>query len=411
MDTSNPWFWIALIATIGLYKLELFATILNLAALSPEVPHKLRDKVSEEEHEKMRDYTRDSAKFDVLKNSASLAVFLCFWWIGGFSIVDAILQNLQLNELKTGLATIAIIFLAQAIVNLPFDIYDTFFIEARYGFNKTSILTFMKDRLMGLLLALTFGTPLLALILWLFQNVPYAAFYGWLSVTAFSLLMSFLAPRLILPLFYKFKPLTDPALREAIIEMGRRLQFPIAEISIVDGSSRSTKANAFFTGFGKMKRIALFDTLMNNHTQEEILAVIAHEIGHSHCKHVPKQLALSFATSAIMFALLHYVMLDSPLSSAFGVAIPTVAWSIVFFSILYAPVSLIIGLLSSWLSRKYEFEADAFACNAMGGQQPLAQALIKLTRDHLGNPTPHPFYVFLHYSHPPTLQRLASMGA
>lgn len=411
MPSSNPWFWIALVTTIGLYKLELFATMLNLSALSPAVPDKLRNFMNDEEHEQMLEYARISAKFDVIQSSISLTLFLAFWWIGGFSMLDLWLQNLQQNEMRTGLATIAIVFFSKSALGLPFEIYDTFFIEARFGFNKTTIFTFILDRIKGLLLAVVLGVPLLALLLWLFQNVSYAAVYGWLSVTAFSLLMSFLAPRLILPLFYKFKPLDDLSLREAIMEMGQRLNFPVGEISIVDGSSRSTKANAFFTGFGKTKRIALFDTLLNNHTQDEILAVLAHEIGHCQCKHVPRQLALSICTTALMFALLHFATNDARICTAFGVATPTIAWSMIFFSILYQPVGMIIGLMGSWLSRRYEFEADAFARKAMGGPQSMAQALIKLTKDHLGNPTPHPFYVFLHYSHPPTLQRLAALGA
>lgn len=411
MLSSNPWFWVALVATIGIYKLELFATMLNLSALSATIPDRLIGLIQEEEHEQMLEYTRASAKFDVIQSSVSLAIFLAFWWIGGFGILDVGLRQLQLSELQTGLATIAAVFVAQSAISLPFDIYDTFFIEARFGFNKTTVPTFIMDRLKGLLLMLVLGAPLLAFLLWLFQNVPYAAAYGWLTVTAFSLLMMFLAPRLILPLFYRFQPLEDPSLRQAIVAMGQRLNFPVSEISVVDGSSRSTKANAFFTGFGKTKRIALFDTLLNNHTRDEILAVLAHEIGHYRCKHVPKQLALSAVTTAIMFALLHLAINNDRICEAFGVSIPSVAWSMIFFSILYTPLSQIVGILGNWFSRKYEFEADTFAREAMGSPAPLAEALIKLTRDHLGNPTPHSFYVFMNYSHPTTLQRLTALGA
>ncbi|CAN5739993.1 M48 family metallopeptidase [soil metagenome] len=411
MLSSNPWFWVALVATIGLYKLELWAAFLNLSALSPTIPERLSHSINEEEHEQMLEYTRISAKFDVIQSSVSLAFFLTFWWIGGFSVVDDRLRSLHLGDLQTGLLTIAVVFFAQTLLSLPFEVYDTFFIEAQFGFNKTTVTTFIKDRIKGLMLAVVLGTPLLSLLLWLFQNVSYATAYGWVCVTTFSLLMSFLAPRLILPLFYKFKPLEEPSLREAIMKMGNRLQFPVGEISIVDGSSRSSKANAFFTGFGRTKRIALFDTLLNNHTQDEILAVLAHEIGHCKRRHVPKQLILSLGTTAIMFALLQITLHDAGICAAFGVNAPTIAWHLIFFSILYQPVSLLIGLLGSWLSRKYEFEADAFAREAMETPEPLASALIKLTRDHLGNPTPHPFYVFLNYSHPTTLQRLTALGA
>jgi STE24 endopeptidase len=180
-------------------------------------------------------------------------------------------------------------------------------------------------------------------------------------------------------------------------------------VSMVDGSRRSTKANAFFTGFGKTKRIALYDTLLKNHSREEILAVLAHEIGHNKCRHVPKQLALSVVTSGLMFALLHFALTDPRVCAAFGVTQPTVAWGMAFFAILLSPLGTLLGLFSGWLSRKFEFEADAFARTAMQSPKPLAEALTRLTKDHLGNPTPHPFYVALHYSHPPILRRLAAL--
>jgi STE24 endopeptidase len=263
-----------------------------------------------------------------------------------------------------------------------------------------------------LALAAILGLPLLALLLWLFANVPLAALYGWLAVNGFTLVLSFVAPRLILPLFFKIEPLQDASLKEEIVALAQRLEFPVAEVSMVDGSRRSTKANAFFTGFGRTKRIALYDTLLKNHTREEILAVLAHEIGHNKCRHVPKQLALSLATSAIMFALLHFALRDPQLlCSAFGVmnASVPIAWGMAFFGILLAPLGTVLGLFSGWLSRRFEFEADAFAKSAMQSPRPLAEALTRLTKDHLGNPTPHPFYVALHYSHPPVLQRLAAL--
>jgi len=252
------------------------------------------------------------------------------------------------------------------------------------------------------------GVPLLSLLLWLFKNFEWAALYGWLAMSAFSLLMSWLSPRFLLPLFFKFQPLGDASLREAIQQLSQRVNFPIADVSVVDGSRRSTKANAFFTGFGKLKRIALFDTLLQ-HTQPEILAVLAHEVGHCKRRHVPKQIVLSLLVSALLFALLHFALRDPRLGAAFGVVHPSVAWGFVFFGVIYQPASMMLGWIGSHLSRKYEFEADAFARDTMGGPDAMASVLMKLSRDHLSNPTPHPFYVFLHYSHPPVLQRLAAL--
>jgi STE24 endopeptidase len=409
MTLSNPWFLLALVATIGLWKLEIIATFLNMSALAPEVPARLRGLVTDEEHERAREYACVSAKFDIVKSSILLGLFLAFWWCGGFGWVDGVLKGFGWSDLKTGLALFSILFLAQVVLSLPFDLYDTFVIEERFGFNKTTPVTFAMDLVKQLALAAILGLPLLALLLWLFAHVPMAALYGWLVVNAFTLVLSFVAPRLILPLFFKIEPLQDVALKEAIMALSQRLGFPVAEVSMVDGSRRSTKANAFFTGFGKTKRIALYDTLLQNHSREEILAVLAHEIGHNKCRHVPKQLALSIVTSGLMFALLHFALTDPRVCAAFGVTQPTIAWGMAFFAILLSPLGTLLGLFSSWLSRKFEFEADAFARAAMQSPKPLVEALTRLTKDHLGNPTPHPFYVALHYSHPPILRRLAAL--
>ena len=409
MSLSNPWFWIALIATIGLWKLEMIATFLNMSALSPAIPRRLEGSVTEEEHERALEYARISARFDVLQSSILLAVFVLFWFLGGFGWVDREVRALGLGDLTSGLVLLSVLFVGQSLIGLPFEYYETFHIEAQFGFNKMTLRTFIMDRVKGLMLAAVLGLPLVALLLHLFATQPLAALYGWFAVTGFSLVMSFLSPRLILPLFFKFQPLEDAGLKEAIMELSRKLDFPVAEVSVVDGSKRSTKANAFFTGFGGTKRIALFDTLLQNHSREEILAVLAHEIGHCKRKHVPKQLALSMLVTGLMFALLHFAIQDPRVCAAFGVTQPSVAWGFALFGILFQPLSTLLGMLGSWLSRKFEFEADAFARDAMDSPKPLADALTRLTKDHLGNPTPHPFYVTLHYSHPPVLQRLAAL--
>lgn len=409
MSLSNPWFLTALLATVGLWKLEMLATLLNMSALSPSIPKRLEGTVTEEEHERALEYARISARFDVLQSSILLGAFLAFWLAGGFGWVDATVRGLGLGELGTGLVLLAALYVGQSLLHLPFEYYDTFHIEAAFGFNKTTLSTFIMDRVKGLFLAALLGLPLLALLLYLFMHQELAALYGWGVVTGFSLALSFLSPRLILPMFFKFQPLQDEELKKGIMDLSRKLDFPVAEVSVVDGSKRSTKANAFFTGFGKTKRIALFDTLLQNHSKDEILAVLAHEIGHCKRRHVPKQLALSVVTTALMFALLHFVLRDPRLCAAFGVFHPSVAWGFALFGILFQPVSTLLGLVGSWLSRKFEFEADAFARDAMDSPKPLADALTRLTKDHLGNPTPHPFYVTLHYSHPPVLQRLKAL--
>ncbi len=409
MEISNPWLWLALVATVGLYHLELVATFLNLSALKPQPPERFRSVINAEEHERTLEYARVSAKTGIMESSVSLGLLLAFWWGGGFGWTEVLVRGWQLSPLMSGLALIGLLFLLRNLTTLPFDIYDTFVIERGFGFNNTTVATFIMDRVKGLLLAALLGLPLLALLLWLFAKFESAALLGWIAVSLFSLLMSWLAPRIILPLFYKFEPLQDETLRERIVVLSRKLDFPVADVSVVDGSRRSTKANAFFTGFGKTKRIALFDTLLKNHSHDEILAVLAHEIGHCKRRHVPKQMVLSLVVSALMFGLLHFALRDPRLCAAFGVRVPTIAWSFIFFSIVYQPISLLLGLIAGQQSRKNEFEADDFAKESMGSAAPMVEALTKLSRDHLSNSTPHPFYVFLHYSHPPTLQRLAAL--
>ena len=409
MTFSNPWFFLALVAVLGLFHLDLIATLLNLSALRPQPPERLRSIVSDADHARTLDYARVSAKFDVLESSVSLGLMLGFWWAGGFGWLDALIRGWHLSPPGSGLAVVGVVYLLQSVASLPFDVYDTFVIEKQFGFNKTTPGTFIADRIKGLVLAALIGGPLVALLLRLFETSALAPLYAWLVVSAVSLLLSFLAPRLIMPLFYKFRPLDDAQLRDQIAALSQRLDFPVADVSVIDGSRRSTKANAFFTGFGRTKRIALFDTLLANHSHEEILAVLAHEIGHFKRRHVPKQIALSLVLSAIMFTLLHLALRDPRLCAAFGVGMPSVAWGFVFFGIIYRPLSTALGLISGHLSRKYEFEADAFAKEAMRSAAPMAEALTKLSRDHLSNPTPHPFYVFLNHSHPPVIERLAAL--
>ncbi|MCE9519369.1 MAG: M48 family metallopeptidase [Verrucomicrobia bacterium] len=409
MSLDNPWFLLALIATLGLYHLELFATLLNLSALKPEPPESLRATTDQDTHERALEYARVSAKLGIIESSVSLTLMLGFWWLGGFNWLDQVIRGWHLTQIVNGLAVISLVFLARQLVSFPFEVYDTFVIERGFGFNKTTPATFLLDRIKGLVLLTALGLPILALLLWLFNNSDRAALYGWLAVSSFSLLMSFIAPRLIMPMFFKFTPLEDVELRKKIDSLSLRLAFPVSDVSVVDGSRRSTKANAFFAGFGKAKRIALFDTLLKNHTHDEILAVLAHEIGHCKRRHVPQQIVLSLAASALMFALLHYALRDPQLCAAFGIGRPSIAWGLVFFSIAYQPLNQLLSLIGGHLSRKFEFEADAYAKAALDSATPMVNALTKLSRDHLSNPTPHPFYVFLHYSHPPVLQRVAAL--
>jgi STE24 endopeptidase len=251
---------------------------------------------------------------------------------------------------------------------------------------------------------------LLAALLWIFQTVPMAWLWGWGLVTGFSLLLAYVAPTWIMPLFNKFEPLEEGALKTEIHAMAEKCEFPLKEVSVMDGSKRSAKSNAFFTGFGNNKRIALFDTLIENHTVPELVGVLAHEIGHFKKRHIVKSLVIGILTTGVTFFLLGLMMQNRALHDAFGVKETSVYVSLVLFGILMSPVNDLLSIGSHWLSRKHEFEADAYAADVTGNPTAMADALRKLSKDNLSNLTPHPFYVFLNYTHPPVTERVKALG-
>lgn len=409
MSLSNPWFVVALVGIVGWFHLKLVADFLNLSRLGNDVPKVMKDVVTPEDHERMIAYQSSVARLDVVEDGLTLAVTLGLWWSGAFGWLDARAASVGWGTIGNGLWLMGVLFAGSSLLGLPIDLWRTFGVETEFGFNKTSLRTFLLDRLKGLILAALLGLPLLALLLWLFEHSPLAALWSWLLVSVWGLLMTWLAPRFIMPLFHKFEPMPEGELRDAILKLAERLKFSVADISVIDGSRRSTKANAFFVGFGKTRRIALFDTLIQGHTTDEIVAVLAHEIGHAKLGHVPRQIFVGLVLSGIMFALLHVGLHDQRLFSAFGVAHPSVAMGMVLFMIVYSPWSRLFDPLVSLLSRRHEFEADRFAAESVGSAVPLVSALKKLSHDHLAHLTPHPFYVWLHYSHPPLTERLSAM--
>ncbi|MBK8091587.1 MAG: M48 family metallopeptidase [Verrucomicrobiaceae bacterium] len=408
MTLSNPWFLAALLAVLGVFHLELISTLLNLARYRLPLPERLRSVFDDETVKKSAEYAGTSARVDIIRDAVMLGIFIGFWWAGGFAWVDKTVAAWGWSTLWTQVAVVALFVLVQSLLTLPFEAWDTFGVEAEFGFNKTTWGTFIGDRVKGMALMAVLGIPLLALIVWFFQTQPLAALWAWLCIAGFSLLMTWLSPRLLMPLFMKFTPLTDEALRSAILALAERMKFPVADVSVVDGSRRSSKANAFFAGFGKTKRIALFDTLIEKHSQEELLAVLAHEIGHCKRRHVPVQLALGLAETGLMLALLHWALKSPDFFAAFGVASQSVGIGLVVFGVLYTPLGLLLSLFTSAMSRKHDFEADAFAAEACTAA-PLMTALKKLSTDNLAHPQPHPLAIALHYSHPPLGERLAAL--
>ena len=408
MDLQNPWFLLAIIGILASYHIDLIVEFLNLSRL-PKNTFQLDESANSQET--LVEYNSALGRADVLRSSVSLAILLAFWFGGGFGWLDSWGRSLGHGPVLTGMIQLGLMSIGQSLISLPFDLHHTFGIEARFGFNRTTIGTFFADRLKSLALGALIGLPILALVIWLFQQVPLAALYAWIAITAFSLVLSWLAPRFIMPLFMKFEPLPAGALRDRIFQLSKDLAFPVAEVSVVDGSRRSTKANAFFAGFGKNKRIALFDTLIQTHNEEEIAAVLAHEIGHFKKKHVIQQMVFGILQMGLTLGLLHIAIRSPGLFSAFGVAQSSVGMGLLLFSLVLRPLSSILEVVQLAMSRRFEFQADAFAAQAMGGGETLTTALGKMSKDHLSHPSPHPLYVFLHYSHPPLADRLQALSA
>jgi len=392
------------------YALKLVSEFLNLSALQKTLPKEFEGVYDAQSYAKSQDYLRVKTRFSLLTETIDLALLFLFWFLGGFEFLDVFVRNFGYGSILSGLLFIATLVTAQGILNLPFELYSTFVIEARFGFNKTTLATFFADHLKGLALGALLGAPLLAGILWFFENAgPLAWLWCWLCLTGFTILLQYLAPSVIMPLFNKFTPLEDGDLKRTILNYADSVKFPLTGIYVIDGSKRSTKANAFFTGFGKNKRIALFDTLIENNTVPELVAVLAHEIGHYKKKHILQSMVISTVHTGILFYLLSLFLTNQGLFDAFFMTNLSVYAGLIFFGLLYSPVELLLSIFMQIFSRKNEFEADQFATETYGDGEAMASALKKLSVNNLSNLTPHPFYVFLNYSHPPVLERIQAI--
>ncbi|MDZ7658717.1 M48 family metallopeptidase [Fodinibius sp.] len=405
-------FAVIILATLAIdFILNLVSDYLNLQSLDEGLPEEFQDVYDEETYDKSQRYTKERTRFGILTSVFNLALLLVFWFAGGFQWLDEIVRSWELGVIWTGLVYIGILIFAKQILSLPFSIYSTFVIEEKYGFNKTTPKTFVLDLLKGLGLSIVLGGPLLGGILVFFTFIDqYAWLYAWGAVTVFTLFIQFIAPKWIMPIFNDFEPLEDSDLRQKIRDYADKVNFAMEGVYVMDGSKRSSKSNAFFTGFGKNKRIALYDTLINNHEEDELVAVLAHEIGHYKKKHIIKNMVLSIAQTGIMFFLLSIFLNSEGLFDAFYMEQMSVYAGLIFFGMLYAPIDMIVSLFMQILSRKYEFEADEFASTTYK-KEPMIEALKKLSKDNLSNLTPHPFYVFLNYSHPPVLERIKAIRA
>ncbi|MCK5506950.1 MAG: M48 family metallopeptidase [Desulfobacterales bacterium] len=392
------------------FVLSSLADTLNLKSLKTELPKSFKGYYDADSYCKSQEYLRVNTKFGWITSSFNMLLILIFWFWKGFPVLDQLVRSQNFGYIMTGLLYIGLLLLFNAILSLPFSIYSTFVIEERFGFNKTKWSTFIMDIVKGFLLSVLLGVPLLTGILAFFEYAGATAWlYCWIAVTIVMLGIQFIAPTWIMPLFNKFKPLEDGELKDAIMSYAHSINFSLENVFVMDGSKRSAKSNAFFTGFGKHKRIVLFDTLINQHTVSELVAVLAHEMGHFKKKHILQKILIGVVQMGIMFYLLSLFLSYQGLFDAFYMEHKSVYAGLVFFSMLYSPIDFFVGLFMQMLSRKNEYEADKFAVETTQDPQSMADALKKLSVNNLSNLLPHPFYVFLNYSHPPVLKRIKAI--
>lgn len=399
-----------LIALIGSYGLNIISDLLTLSYLKNTPPEGLKDLYDPKEYQRSQEYSRERIRFGFVRSTIDLIVLLAFWYANGFNLLDQWLRGFGWSELATGIAYIGTLIFASALINLPFSIYSTFVLEGKFGFNKTTPKVFITDKIKGILLSILLGVPLLMAILWFFEVTgPYAWLYAWATVTLFTLIIQYIAPIWILPLFNKFTPLEDNTLKQSIFDYAKSIKYPLKDISVMDGSKRSAKANAFFTGWGKNKRIALFDTMLDKFNVKEIVAVVAHEVGHCKLKHTLKGTILSVLSMGILFYLLSIFIKSPGLFEAFGMSHISTYAGLVFFGMLYTPIEILLSIVKNIFSRKHEYEADRYSAETTGHGEALIAALKKLSVHNLTNLTPHPLTVFLNYSHPPLKDRIQAL--
>ena len=400
-----------LIILIAGFVVDRWLDYLNEANLSLSLPNELLGIYDEEKYQISVKYEKVTYLFTMLTESISFITILLFFVAGGFGWLDTIIRTRVNNPIFIALLFFAILGLVSQIASLPFSWYSTFVIEEKFGFNKTTKRLFILDQIKGLMVSALAGGVILTLIVWIYLIAGHLFWlYALLVIAFFSVFMLLFYSSIIVPLFNKQTPLPDGILKNAITQFSIAAGFLLDNIYVIDGSKRSTKANAYFTGLGRKKRIVLFDTLINDLNTEEIVAVLAHEIGHNKKHHVYYGLFFSLVTTAIMLYVFSLVSAYPAFAEVLGSKIPSFHLSVISFGMLYSPLSLIIGLGMNYISRINEYQADRFAAEKYNGEH-LASALKKLSVNNLNNLTPHPAYVFFHYSHPTLLQRLKKLDA
>lgn len=406
----NIYLVIILVFLIASYILDLIVERLNLKAADPNLPQEFAGYYDAKEYKKSQNYLKENTNFGLIKDTISTLAILLFILFGGFNFVDKIARSLNFGPILTGLIFAGILMLVMQLLGLLFSCYHTFVLEEKYGFNRTTPRTFILDILKSWLIIVVVGGIVFSFVLWFFAKAGSLAWvYCWLGVSGFQFFLSLIAPVVILPLFNKFVPLEEGALKQEIEQYARKQNFKLKGIFKMDGSRRSSKANAFFTGFGKYRRIALFDTLIAKHSVSELVSVLAHEIGHYKKRHIIKHLVISIVTTAVMFFILSLFIENQRLFAAFKMERTSIYASLFFFGFLYTPISMLFSIFHSFISRRHEYQADAYVVSTYKQPETFISALKKLSVDNLSNLTPHPLKVFLDYSHPPVLKRIQAI--
>jgi len=391
------------------FILETVLDYLNAQRYNAPIPEELNDVFDEAEYKKSQAYKKTNYRFGLLTSSFSLILTLGFLIFGGFEWVDQMVRSVTTAPIPMALLFFGIIIIGSDIATLPFSYYSTFVVEEKYGFNKTTKSTFFLDKIKGWLMMALIGGIILSLIIWFFQFAgSFFWIYAWGLVAVFTIFMNLFYSKLIVPLFNKQTPLENGSLKTKIKAFAKNVGFELDNIFVIDGSKRSTKANAYFSGFGKEKRVTLYDTLINDLDEEEIVAVLAHEVGHYKKKHIIFNLIASLVLTGITLFVLSLFINNPAVSTAIGVSQPSFHAALIGFGILYSPISEITGLIMNHFSRKFEYQADDYAKDTYAAL-PLITSLKKLSKNSLSNLTPHPAFVFMHYSHPTLLDRIQNL--
>lgn len=407
--TATTLFYIIIAILIISFIIDKILDTLNARHYNDPIPFELSDVYDQEEYQKSQNYKKANDRFSSITSLISLIATLAFFFLDGFAFVDQWARTFSDNNIIIALIFFGSIMFASDILSTPFSYFHTFVIEEKFGFNKTTIKTFFLDKVKGWAMSVLLGGLMLSVIIWLYESTGSNFWlYAWGMLAAFAFFMNMFYARLIVPIFNKQAPLDEGTLKTKIENYAQKVGFTLDKIFVIDGSKRSTKSNAYFSGFGSEKRVTLYDTLINDLEEDEIVAVLAHEVGHYKRKHIIFNLIASILTMGLTFWVLSLFVGSPILSQALNVTIPSFHIGLIAFGILYSPISELTGLVMNYISRKFEYQADDYAKNTFKAA-PLISGLKKLSKNSLSNLTPHRAYVFAHYSHPTLLQRYHNM--